>query len=57
MSFVLRLLRASVVTLGLFAVPACSSGIDESDFSPTRGQPEPNAPKTPAEYDARYPPR
>jgi hypothetical protein len=57
MTFALRLLRASAMLLCLLAVPACSTEIDESNFSPTPGQPAPDAPTTPAEYDARYPPR
>lgn len=55
MSSVLRPLIFSMVLLGLLGAPGCSSGIDESNFSPNPTTVAPDAPKSPAEYDARYP--
>lgn len=45
---------ASVLGGGLM-VPGCGSGVDDSDIEATAGPPAADAPKTPAEYDAKYP--
>jgi hypothetical protein len=40
--------------LASFGAAGCG-GVDESNFSATPGQVPPDAPLTPAEYDAKYP--
>jgi hypothetical protein len=45
---------AFVLGIGL-AMPGCGNGVDESDITSTALPPPADAPKTPAEYDAKYP--
>ena len=47
-------LALAMVTLTV--VVGCG-GVDESNFAPTQGSPDPGAAKTPAEVDARLPNR
>lgn len=47
-----RLVLAAAL-IGLAGVQGC--GVDESKFSETPGSVPPDAPKTPEEYDQRYP--
>lgn len=45
---------APVLCAGLLA-SGCGSGVDESDIISKAGPPPADAPKTAAEYDAKYP--
>lgn len=55
MSIVARCLRLSACALGLLLIAGCGGGVDNSDFSKTPGVVPADAPKTAAEYDAKYP--
>ncbi len=53
--FRLRLAVGAAVFCGGLMTPGCGSGVDDSDIGATAGPPPADAPKTPAEYDAKYP--
>jgi hypothetical protein len=53
-SFKIRLRLAAMLVL-LSGAWGCGNGVNESEFAPTQGSAPPDAPKTPAEVDARTP--
>jgi hypothetical protein len=53
-SFKIRLRLAAMLVL-LSGASGCGLGANDSKFAPTPGSAPPDAPKTPAEVDARIP--
>ena len=53
--FLLRLAVGAAVLCGGLITAGCGSGVDDSDIAATAGPPPADAPKTAAEYDAKYP--
>ena len=53
--FLLRSAVGAAVLCGGLMMAGCGSGVDDSDIAATAGPPPADAPKSPAEYDAKYP--
>lgn len=47
--------RAVIALCACLSLSGCGNGVDESEFARNPGTIAPDAPKSPAEYDAKYP--